>query len=708
MSLVGQAVRRITRRTALVGLVVLSTAAIARPFGASSSGSSTNNPLGVNLAGVNYASPEQPFLNILKQAGSNSAFSGWCTATTTFGGTTGEEAYLLTSQADSDGYPTSVTGSAIGKTYNSVNTAVFVNVTAPGGTALYPSGSYTLAGQGAGTIVLGADVNTASLSSASPGISISAGTITSTSTSGTWTVTFNIPTATNAGIRLAITATDPSHTSNYVRALAMVQTSLYASYVAGAIFHPNFLATVSWVKSFRFKDWQNTDGTNENNVYFTATPTGSVTGATSCTLGTAWPGPAQTANAYFYDGTTVQQRVVTLGANSASVTWSGALTGTPGTNSIYMSVKPSLTSFANRSKPSNMFWGSNSDGVPLEICIALANLQGADAYINFPMDANATFLTAFHQLIFSGTGMQSGFVALASPQKCYTENSNEIWNFGFQSPQIAALFASYALSSGFGFATSPNNASARNVGTCYQATNNATIANTVWGASFAARCFPVLACQAGSVAVLSSFLALTTQYPGAPFTNFPIKAIAFAPYLEDVQVSNATTSAADIITITGQSDGGLSYFFQCFSSNVMVGGSSPGTLSSVPSNGWLGTMATWESQHQAILPAGMKLICYESGLQFFPATASGLTGPQLAAWEAVVLASNYDSRLIAVLDSYFNTFKNLSGTGIMHYFQDINTTSADNYFGILESAMQTISPITSGPAKYQAVRAFTG
>src|SRR5450631_2219454 len=172
--------------------------------------------VGANGQNISYFCPELPFLNIFKQAGNNGAgstsgaFTGWFTATSgTFD--TLEENYL---QLDSDGYPATLTALAgHTQTYDRVATLMNLTPTAtPGVSTPYPSGSYTLQFQGAGTIVLGRDVTSGTLATSSPNITVGGLTITSTQAAGvTASVTFTVVPTTggSGGIMATLTSTDP-------------------------------------------------------------------------------------------------------------------------------------------------------------------------------------------------------------------------------------------------------------------------------------------------------------------------------------------------------------------------------------------------------------------------------------------------------------------------------------------------------------------
>lgn len=667
------------------------------PLLGGASASSSGHPLGINTDTPSYFSGEIPFLNILKQAGSNSFFSPWATSTTAFGGSTGEEAYFLSQQCDSDGYPTSVNGSAIGRTYTRVNTAVFVNIATVSGYSAYPIGPYTLACVGAGTLTLGADVDLTTLATSSTGVTVntSTGVITSTSTSGTWTVTFSLKSGapSTAGIRLDVSATDPSSTGNYLRSMAMVPSSQYSDYLGGATFSPQFLALINGTHSIRFMKWTQLDAVGPQTPIFNSTPTASVNGATSCTLSTPWSGPQRTANAYFWDSTACLRRQITFQPGSAGISWTGAITNSPGTNAIYFST---YAPWSERALPSNFSWATDK-GVPLEIQIALCNQLNADMHTCLPMDADSSYITSFHQLVYSGTGAQAPYGKLNAPLKLRPEISNEVWNSAYPVFLFCALYASWVMNSGFGFNVSPSSQIARYNGYAYQCSGAASIAQTVWGSDFN-RCIPVLGAQAATITPMQGY-AGATGWAGSPLTNYPIKEVVIAPYVFDV----TPVSAADVNTMLAQADGGLTYFFNCFTTNNMGSGV---ILSSIPSGGWLSTAQSWVSAYSGHLPVTSSgqttLGCYEAGLQFFPSTNPNINGTTLTAWENLVTAAQSDSRMKGVLEQYYATWFGDYPNGMMHFFVDTAGPYEGSWLGLVQSVMET----PSVEPKYQAWKEY--
>ena len=82
--------------------------------------------------------------------------------------------------------------------------------------------------------------------------------------------------------------------------------------------------------------------------------------------------------------------------------------------------------------------GTQSTGIPWEVCIALANETGKDLYINIPSNASLAYIDDLADLFAFGsdgvnpyTSHRQPSVGLDANLKVYIEYSNEIWNSGF-------------------------------------------------------------------------------------------------------------------------------------------------------------------------------------------------------------------------------------------------------------------------------------
>jgi Bacterial Ig domain len=214
--------------------------------------SNQTSPLGINLNGVTYYSPQQPFLDIFKTSG------GWVTQTTSTYDT-GEESKLA---LDANGWPTSVTAGSGGQsvTYTQVAVLFLYNLPAP----YYPSGQYIVLYDGEGTIVYTLDA------------------VKDTRASTRGRDVLNVSGNGN-GIGMVITATDPNKTGNYLRNIRLVRAVYESSLGSGEIFNPQFINRIAQFKTLRFMDWMSTNNSAQSawsdrptpsNAFWSAVPAG--------------------------------------------------------------------------------------------------------------------------------------------------------------------------------------------------------------------------------------------------------------------------------------------------------------------------------------------------------------------------------------------------------------------------------------------------
>jgi len=709
------------------------------------------NPLGMNLIGVAYFSTQQPFINLMKSggraSGSGDGLTGWITHSgSTFD--TAEAGYL---QLDSDGYPTSLTASPIpsgGQKFTSVLCNLNLGMAAVAGVSTpYPSGTYRLRYVGQGTVSVSIDgsttltnaaVNTytqqtftvtaasgmqlqvTAIGGANAGVftgsitgttltvsvltsgvigngmalsgaSVSAGTVIVSQLSGTTggVGTYQVSLSQSVGSQSMAVQDHP-------RDISLVLNSLAASYDAGAIFNPAFLAAEANLSTLRFMDWM-----NQAQGKYVSLGSIATAGTAAMTLSSAWLYPTGTYPTYFPDGST---KSATYIVGSTSVTWSGNLgsfIGSDGT-AVYVEIPP--ISWSTRSLPSNAFW-SLTNGVPLEICVALCNQLSAHMYMTCPLTADDTYISNQSALVFAGTGMQAGFGPLNSHLRFYSELSNETWNGGAKPYHVAGYLGAGVwptqASGGGNFEWNRNWYGMR----CAQ---KAALEQTAWGASFTARCFPLLAGQAATTFSATEALAAPywTTGTGAPST-YPIRGLPIAPYWGDY------LSQADTNILTAQADGGLDYFFQLLTSNTVTGGANPGhvfgptaDLGALPSNGFLGIAEGWINAYTAIMSSypGISLMAYEGGQNFLGGGAAP-TG-----WNTLAEAAQLDARMATAFTTYLDYWQTNVGSGLANInclYVDFQARSNGSW-GILESVMQTISPLSSAPPKYQAVQDYIG
>lgn len=268
-----------------------------RSFSLMVSAPSTAKPLGFNTTNLTYYEPPQPFINLFHSGGQSannllipgaqgggSVASGWITQNGSGTGTKEEGALQL----DSDGYVTSMTASPVpfgGQKFTQLVCFLKLSINngnlPPGASFLYPPGSYTLQGQGAGTIAISGDASAWSGNGSTVTVNGSNAFV-STSTSGTWSVTFTANAALNptaCNLQVKITANDPLVTGNYLKALVCCETALLASYNGGTRYHPRYLTMAQGFTGVRFMKELNTEN-SENEIFLVTGPGASATSAT--------------------------------------------------------------------------------------------------------------------------------------------------------------------------------------------------------------------------------------------------------------------------------------------------------------------------------------------------------------------------------------------------------------------------------------------
>lgn len=663
--------------------------------------SSSELPMGMNLFPVSYYSTEFPYLNLMKAAGSAVAAAnttGWWTSTSSSIGfsSTGEEALL---PLDSDGYPTTVNGSSVGASFTSVWTCINVNIgnqsTNQSSVAglTYPYGyagiSYTVQWSGTGTVEILGDASATLTASGQ---------------------TFTVATPGYTGIRFAMTST--GGTGSHMTNISVVETSLVSQFNAGAIFHPNYIASLANLSCFRFMERMRTNilssFPSEMQAFSTASGTINA-GATNLTMSENWPNATSTRTIYFIDGT---QRTAVFTANSTYVDWSAdsrggipnALTQTYCGQNFYCNFSVSYhDTWSQRSLPSNCFW-SLAAGEPLEISIALCNQLNAHAWLNMPLSAPYSYMTSFAQALYNGTGLQSGFSPLNSGLRAYMEFSNEIWNFGT---------GNYARAGSFGAAIWPShyndNLYTGNTGWCQnffgmQTAQMANIFSTVLGSNFSSRCTIVLGAKGADVSWAQNELA-TAYWTSAvngltgPASNYQITGCAIAPYW---MLQYPTQSS--VTTMTNQSDGGLTYLFELMTTNVMSDGTSFASDPACPSNGWIGTAESWATNHLTeVLNSypSIKLLAYEGTQNLAPGLSATPSG-----WDTLQEAAQIDSRMGTQYKNYFHWWYTNVGntTANMNCVFTSCTPRGNKSWGIIEDTRQTFS----AQPKWAALQSLMG
>jgi hypothetical protein len=191
--------------------------------------------IGTNLNGVADWSTQLPFLDAFKSA------RGWLTQCQDGepgcqGNWTTEEFDKL--NLDANGWVKSLPAPADPPEYTRVSTLLFRELNGH-----YPGGKYLVLYTGEGTLEYAFDARKDEAAS-KPGRDV-------------LTVT-----PSNEGILLSITATDPRKQGNYIRDIHVVPAASERTYQT-EVFNPAFLDRVRKFKTFRFMDWQQTNGSEQ-------------------------------------------------------------------------------------------------------------------------------------------------------------------------------------------------------------------------------------------------------------------------------------------------------------------------------------------------------------------------------------------------------------------------------------------------------------
>ncbi len=335
-----------------------------------------------------------------------------------------------------------------------------------------------------------------------------------------------------------------------------------------------------------------------------------------------------------------------------------------------------MTSWSERPLPTQAFWGTPK-GVPLEIAIALANAQSADAWLNTPIRADDDYVTRMAALVKA---------RLRPNLKAYVELSNEVWNPSFTQN-------AYAIAQGqTAFPQASTNK--YELGWEWYGTRVARLADLWWtayrGTRFASRVVVVMAGQAANPAVLKAELS-TPDWKGAghaPAARHHIGVAAIAPYFFSLPEAN------DIDAILKSADGGMAELFSTTEAQ--------GRYASVPAGGSIGQAAGWVKSHVSVLSAyRLPLVAYEGGqsLVGFPKYQDG------SALVNLLIAANRDPRMYAAYMTYLKAWKAAGGTLFVHY-HDIGIAGQYGEWGALESLMQPVTPADAAPPKWRALQEF--
>jgi hypothetical protein len=205
--------------------------------------------------------------------------------------------------------------------------------------------------------------------------------------------------------------------------------------------------------------------------------------------------------------------------------------------------------WGGRPRQSYAFWGQF--GVPIEVMVALANQQNADAWFNMPHMATDDYMQQFATLVHS---------TLNSKLKVYVEYSNETWNYIFSQ-------ATWIQSTGSALWNVPVTFEVNRDYYGMRSSQMCELWKNAWGVD-RDRVICVLGAQAANTYTATESLACPLWKAGAPCTKYGLSAIAIAPYFGyDVPAA-----------WTAQTDGGLSSLFTEIEQGGLAPGGHPGGM----------------------------------------------------------------------------------------------------------------------------------
>jgi len=615
-------------------------------IGGSATTVAATQPIGINTESQSYATIEQPWLNIIKGATCEGAFSFKAVNTpwmTSAAGTsdTGEEAYLVLS---SDGWPTTlVAGNGFSGTQVFTYAQIWANSgysgsLPPPAIQWYPWNGVTyqaqIQGQGTYSFVGASGIT---VTSGASFLTVTGTQVASTLPSGqTGTITFTLG---SGGLQIQCLAVNSS--SNYYKINYIVNQAYISNYNAGEILSPDYKAALTGnggglFSILRTMGWQRTYQ-QEFLVTFTGNLANGATSGTISTLNvqgssyTTWPFRNGTRKVVFSTGQVVN---MTGTYGSAAVTWDAALSAAVNTSSVGGMAILSLTSgWSERALPGDATWASRK-GPPIEVMAQACNELSISPWLCVPAAVptiDSTYLSSLANLLFNGTGASvSGwnvgvFGGVAATQRCYVEYSNEVWNFGsgYQEANFCELMG---VVNGF-YAARGNNGPQG--GAEFQGVQTAGIGdafNAVYGSAMSTRVGVVMMQQSG-VGNGSNFLQLAMNTPDWTSRAYLHNVYGYgcAPYFGPAySAGGGALNSTDAATIAGLADP-MSELFSLAYTNV---GKSGNTYSSVPALGYLGWTLSMITNYIAAFNSyawkSLPVLCYEGGLDLGTYSATAL------------------------------------------------------------------------------------
>ncbi len=326
----------------------------------------------------------------------------------------------------------------------------------------------------------------------------------------------------------------------------------------------------------------------------------------------------------------------------------------------------SVTSWAGRTPPGARTW-SGASGVPIEAMLDLANMVGADAWLNVPPYADDNYAAQIGAL--AATHLTNGV------SKVDMEYGNETWNYAFPAsnwilaqakakwPQsIAAGVSAYTLqSSWYGERLAQVCRAAKSNSTAVRCVLNGMAANS-WSVNQSLSC-PYASAELGHACAKD------------------IDVVSIAPYF-GYYISAAKLRSV-VATWYADPDGGLSKLFSEITGTDANGVSITAPLAAAGSGAPAGALAAakaWMTANKAVADSyGLPLWAYEGGQHLV--LPSGDTDKTL---QALLVAANRDARMGAAYDRMIADWKSVGGQTFT-YFNHVGKPGVSGMWGLKET-----------------------
>lgn len=326
----------------------------------------------------------------------------------------------------------------------------------------------------------------------------------------------------------------------------------------------------------------------------------------------------------------------------------------------------SVTSWAGRTQPGARTW-AEATGVPVEAMLDLANLVGADAWLNVPPYADDNYAAQIGAL--AATHLTNGV------SKLDLEYANETWNYAFPASnwmlaQAKAKWPQLIASGMSPYTLEANWYGERLAQVCRAAKANST----------AVRC--VLNGMASNAWTVNQ--SLSCPYAVAELGHAcakDIDVVAIAPYF-GYYVSAAKLRPV-VATWYADADGGLGKLFSEINGTDANGAPITPPLAAAGSGAPAGALAlskTWMVANKAVADSyGLPLWAYEGGQHLVLPS-----GDSDAALQSLLVAANRDPRMGAAYDRMMADWKSVGGQTFA-YYSHVGKPAASGMWGLKET-----------------------